>query len=164
MLQLCLMRDDYYVCFLFFVRGFSCMYYDTINLHHTVCVHHCNPKLDCIHDESILYHFHKIFSSTVNFNCVFVINLSFVNLFQMAHFISRIFFLEIGFSLNVPWAWNVCVNLYHHISFIIFYGFILFWRECMAYSKRCLNDKLMYHSDLWIDFLPEPNHLVFWLS
>ena len=35
---------------------------------------------------------------------------------------------------------------------------ISFWRKCMVYSKYFLNDKRMYHLNLWIKFLPEPNH------
>ena len=95
--------------------------------------------------------------------------LFFANLSQMTHFISRIFFLEFGFSLNVPKASKLREGtspippsyLLHHILRFHLHVVISFWRGCMAYSKHCLNDKQIYHFNFWIEFLLEPNCIFF---
>ena len=49
--------------------------------------------------------------------------------------------------------------LLHYLLRFILHAMISFWRGCMAYSKYCLDGK--YHLNLWIRFLPEPNHLFY---
>ena len=101
----------------------------------------------------------------------------------MAQFISRIFFLELGFSLKFLEAPKLREGrssistiaspvkvgrqsppsylLHCHLLFH-FHVAISFWRRCMAYSKHCLIDKRIYPLNLGIEFFP--NLILFSLS
>ena len=89
-----------YQRFLFFVSSFPCIYYGNVNLNHTVCVHQCNPKCDCINHGVDSLPFSEIFQLDCQLQvcvyhkcCFLLIYLKWHILFHECYFLNLVFLL-----------------------------------------------------------------------